>query len=80
MPLNEMPYYPSLVGHVVAKRFSPGYIVLSYMVSFIGSWTTLELLNRRTRMKDAYNWYVNFEFLLVESMFYVTDHNQGYFS
>jgi NO-binding membrane sensor protein with MHYT domain len=46
-------------GKVVPRSFIAGYVVLSYLVSFIGAWTTLELLNRRTAGKGFYNWYVH---------------------
>jgi len=38
------------------QRFVPGYIVLSYFVSFLGSLSTLELLQRRTSQRGLYNW------------------------
>jgi NO-binding membrane sensor protein with MHYT domain len=44
------------VNRVVPKDFSPGYVVLSYIISYIGAWTTLELINRRTAGKGLYNW------------------------
>ena len=47
-------------GQIVPKSFSPGYVVLSYVVSYVGAWTTLELLNRRTAMRGYYNWQVLF--------------------
>ncbi|KFY31704.1 hypothetical protein V493_00884 [Pseudogymnoascus sp. VKM F-4281 (FW-2241)] len=43
-------------GRIVPREFTPGYVVLSYVVSFIGAWTTLELLHRRTAGKGLYNW------------------------
>ncbi|KUJ12089.1 uncharacterized protein LY89DRAFT_221723 [Mollisia scopiformis] len=45
-----------LEGHFIPRRFRAGYIVLSYFISFVGSWTTLEIINRRTSMRGAYNW------------------------
>lgn len=39
------------------QAFAPGHIALSYMVSFIGSLSTVELLQRRTSMRGIYNWY-----------------------
>lgn len=44
-------------GHIVPRGFSPGFVVLSYLVSFVGAWTTLELINRRTAGRGLYNWY-----------------------
>ncbi|KFY33851.1 hypothetical protein V494_07268 [Pseudogymnoascus sp. VKM F-4513 (FW-928)] len=43
-------------GRIVPREFTPGFVVLSYLVSFIGAWTTLELLHRRTAGKGLYNW------------------------
>jgi len=40
----------------VARRFSPGYIVAAYAVSYIGAWTAVELLCRRTANRGFYNW------------------------
>ncbi|KAL8884088.1 MAG: hypothetical protein Q9215_007786 [Flavoplaca cf. flavocitrina] len=45
-------------GDVVRHQFNPGYIVLSYLVSFVGCWTTLKLLHRRTSHRGYYNWYL----------------------
>lgn len=41
---------------IVPRSFAPGYVVLSEFVSFIGAWTTLELVNRRTAGRGLYNW------------------------
>ncbi|KAI1153003.1 hypothetical protein F4825DRAFT_285773 [Nemania diffusa] len=35
-------------GHIVPRTFHPGFVILSFLVSFIGALSTLELLNRRT--------------------------------
>ncbi|PWW78923.1 hypothetical protein C7212DRAFT_275219 [Tuber magnatum] len=40
------------------QRFAAGYIILSYFVSFLGSLSTLELLQRRTSQRGLYNWYL----------------------
>ncbi|CUS14729.1 unnamed protein product [Tuber aestivum] len=40
------------------QRFAAGYIILSYFVSFLGSLSTLELLQRRTSHRGLYNWYL----------------------
>lgn len=48
----------------VSKRHSPGYIVLSFIVCYIGSWTTLELAHRRTAVNGWHNWHV--KLLVVE--------------
>lgn len=45
-------------GRIVPREFTPGFVVLSYFISFIGAWTTLELLHRRTAGKGLYNWCV----------------------
>ncbi|TVY50020.1 Signaling protein [Lachnellula occidentalis] len=43
---------------VIPKRFSAGFVVLSYCISYLGALTTLELLMRRTSMRGLYNWYL----------------------
>lgn len=45
-------------GHFVSHSYNAGYIVLSFIVSFSGAWTALELLHRRTSARGLYNWYV----------------------
>ncbi|KAG0633380.1 hypothetical protein HOY80DRAFT_630626 [Tuber brumale] len=40
------------------QRFAAGYIILSYFVSFLGSLSTLELLQRRTSQRGLHNWYL----------------------
>ncbi|RDL31329.1 uncharacterized protein BP5553_09538 [Venustampulla echinocandica] len=45
-------------GQIVPRSFSVGYAVLSYVVSYVGAWTTLELINRRTSGRGLYNWYI----------------------
>jgi NO-binding membrane sensor protein with MHYT domain len=45
-------------GHSVSHSYNAGYVVLSYIVSFSGTWTALELLHRRTSARGLYNWYV----------------------
>ncbi|PQE26155.1 MHYT domain signaling protein [Rutstroemia sp. NJR-2017a BBW] len=69
-----------LEGHEVEKRYDAGGIFLSYLVSLVGAWTALELLNLRTTRKGRYNWAV----LIVSSismggvaiwcMHYIGDH------
>lgn len=54
--------YPA--GLYAPQAFAPGHIALSYMVSFIGSLSTVELLQRRTSMRGLYNWYVIAEYLM----------------
>ena len=41
-----------------AVSYAGWHIVLSYLTSLVGCITTLELLQRRTSTKGAYNWYV----------------------
>lgn len=43
---------------IVPRAFISGFIVLSYIVSYVGAWTTLELLHKRTSGRGLYNWYV----------------------
>ncbi|KAL8737487.1 MAG: hypothetical protein Q9181_001617 [Wetmoreana brouardii] len=47
-----------LDGQVIDHSYNPGYIVLSYLVSFVGCWTSLKLLHRRTSRHGFYNWYL----------------------
>ncbi|KAI0451826.1 DAO-domain-containing protein [Xylaria acuta] len=47
-------------GHLVPRSFNPGFVVLSFIVSFIGAVSTLELLNRRT----SHNGFINHVFLV----------------
>lgn len=47
----------AMEGQIVSRCFSPGLVVLSYVVSWIGAWTTLELINKRTAGRGLYNWY-----------------------
>ncbi|KAL8992867.1 MAG: hypothetical protein Q9169_006775 [Polycauliona sp. 2 TL-2023] len=47
-----------MTGAVVRHQYNAGYIVLSYLVSFVGCWTTLKLLHRRTSHRGYYNWYL----------------------
>ncbi|KAH7311762.1 hypothetical protein B0I35DRAFT_357754 [Stachybotrys elegans] len=42
-------------GHLVPQSFSAGFVALSYVISFIGAASTLELVNRRTGFKGIYN-------------------------
>lgn len=51
-----------LEGRIVPRHFLVGYIVLSYIVSYVGTWTTLELFNLRTAGRGLYNWFVGLEF------------------
>lgn len=44
------------IGDMAPMRFTPGLIALSYFVSFVGSISTLELLQRRTSLRGLYNW------------------------
>lgn len=54
--------YQEWQGVIVPKTFQAGFIVLSYAVSWIGSLTTLEIINRRTAGKGLYNWYETLNF------------------
>lgn len=45
-----------LIGQIIPRRFNAGFIVLSCVVSYVGSLTTLELLNRRTAGAGRQNW------------------------
>lgn len=47
----------AMQGQIVSRSFSPGLVVLSYIVSWVGAWTTLELINKRTAGRGLYNWY-----------------------
>ncbi len=41
----------------VFPSYNAGLIVLSYVISFVGCATALELLHRRTSRFGLYNWY-----------------------
>ncbi len=43
------------IGHIVPRSFNAGFVALSFVVSLIGSTSTLELLNRRTAPKGSFN-------------------------
>jgi hypothetical protein len=43
--------------------YDAGYITLSFFTSLVGCVTTLEVLNRRTSTRGAYNWYVLLHFI-----------------
>ncbi|KAI4085759.1 MAG: hypothetical protein LQ344_008155 [Seirophora lacunosa] len=45
-------------GQVIPHSFNAGYIILSYCVSFVGCWTSLNLLHWRTSRRGYYNWYL----------------------
>ncbi len=42
-------------GQTVPVSYSAGFVVLSYVVSLLGSGSTLVLINRRTSIKGLYN-------------------------
>ncbi|KAI0186543.1 hypothetical protein EV127DRAFT_514287 [Xylaria flabelliformis] len=42
-------------GHLVPRAFDPAFVVLSFIVSFIGAVSTLELINRRTSRNGFLN-------------------------
>ncbi|KAI9769297.1 MAG: hypothetical protein M1839_003774 [Geoglossum umbratile] len=58
MDRNSPPDYGYLVGKILPQSYSVGFVVLSYVVSYVGALTTLELLHRRTSRRGAYNWYL----------------------
>ncbi|KAH8652810.1 hypothetical protein BGZ60DRAFT_420285 [Tricladium varicosporioides] len=55
MPIDTL-LWQNWEGQIVPRAFSAGYVVLSYLVSYVGAWTTLELINRRTAGRGLYNW------------------------
>jgi NO-binding membrane sensor protein with MHYT domain len=56
MPAKE---FENWEGRFVPTAFSSRYVVLSCAISYIGVWTTLELLQRRTARRGYYNWHVS---------------------
>ncbi|KAK5653669.1 hypothetical protein OQA88_8699 [Cercophora sp. LCS_1] len=56
MASPDGPGLADLVGHQIPDTYTPGVVVLSYVVSLIGSASTLELINRRTSRKGIYNY------------------------
>jgi len=45
-------------GQLIPPSFNAGFVALSYVVSFIGALSTLELINRRTAPRGLFNQYV----------------------
>ncbi|PVH84505.1 hypothetical protein DL98DRAFT_651715 [Cadophora sp. DSE1049] len=45
----------ALQGHIISKSYRAGYVVLSYFISCLGAFTTLEIMMRRTASKGWYN-------------------------
>ena len=45
------------LGQWIDHSYGGGLIFLSYFISFVGCWTALELLHRRTSIHGHYNWY-----------------------
>jgi NO-binding membrane sensor protein with MHYT domain len=62
------PDYDYLVGKTLPQSYSIGFVALSYAVSYVGALTTLELLQRRTSRRGAYNWYVIVRLLALAAM------------
>ncbi|KAK3319482.1 hypothetical protein B0T19DRAFT_388288 [Cercophora scortea] len=48
------------IGQVIPFHFNAGIIALSFIVSFVGAASTLELINRRTSRKGRYNYLLLF--------------------
>ena len=44
--------------HNASRHFRPGFVVLSFVVSYVGALSTLELLQRRTSGRGLWNWYL----------------------
>ncbi|KAH9223471.1 hypothetical protein DL95DRAFT_492617 [Leptodontidium sp. 2 PMI_412] len=44
-----------LQGEIISKSYKAGYVVLSYFVSCLGAFTTLEIMKRRTASNGWYN-------------------------
>ena len=44
------------VDQPLSLNLDAGYVVLSLLSGIVGSWTTLELLHRRTHNRGFYNW------------------------
>ena len=42
----------------VPHWYSPAWIAFSYVISLIGTWTTVELLHRQTSNRGLYNWFL----------------------
>ncbi|KAH8685526.1 hypothetical protein BGZ60DRAFT_522818 [Tricladium varicosporioides] len=55
-PLHGVQNYTLLDGHIVERTFNPGYVVLSYLISYVGAWTTVEIINKRTTLRGSWNW------------------------
>ena len=44
------------VDRPLSPIFDAVYVILTLLISIVGSWTTLELLHRRTDSRGLYNW------------------------
>lgn len=60
---NPVVDFHLMKGEIVPHRYNPGYIILSYLVSFVGCWTALKLLHQRTSHRGYYNWSVHHLYL-----------------
>jgi NO-binding membrane sensor protein with MHYT domain len=49
--------FPLESSHLIVQSYNGGFITLSYIISVIGSLTTLELLRRVTSARGFLNWY-----------------------
>lgn len=56
-PAVQVSNWHDLEGHIVERRYNLGFVILSIIISYIGSWTTLELIHKRTFSRGWYNWY-----------------------
>ncbi|KAF7547297.1 hypothetical protein G7046_g9049 [Stylonectria norvegica] len=59
---NELPFAMSseellrqYQGQIVPQSYNAGFVALSYVVSFVGAASTLELINRRTGFRGLFN-------------------------
>ncbi|CAG8951547.1 hypothetical protein HYFRA_00007463 [Hymenoscyphus fraxineus] len=46
----------ALEGHFVTTSYNPGYMILSFVIGYVGAWSTMELIHHRTSSKGRYNW------------------------
>lgn len=55
--MNQVADLGPYVGKWIRHTYDGGLVFLSYFISFVGCWTALELLHRRTSIHGHYNWY-----------------------
>lgn len=55
---NDINNYVSYESGYAPRHVQVGYLILSFVIGYIGSLSTLELLQLRTSTRGAYNWFL----------------------